>query len=120
MSFSDPAVLTVNAVAKNLVRVNQDGYSSEYRLREATGEYILTIRNTSFKNKDGRNIARHQMKFVHRLNPVAPATTPTLRTAFVTFEADELDTLVDPVYIAKALVGFSSDANLNKLMNSES
>lgn len=49
--FADPQTLTVNAVAKALVRINQDQYSSEYLLRSSTDEFRLKIRNSSYLDK---------------------------------------------------------------------
>jgi hypothetical protein len=49
--FADPSVVTINAVAKNLVRINQDKYSSEYLLRSSTEEFRLNIRNSSYADK---------------------------------------------------------------------
>jgi len=122
--FADPAVLTVNAVAKNLVRINQDAYSSEYRLRSSTDEFRLNVRNTSYTDKKrGSRVDRHNIEFVQEVFPVAPATTSFIRKAYLVFENDVGDTLTDPVYVASALCAFltaSTNANLTKMTNSES
>ena len=47
--FSDPLALTINAVAKNLPKINQDGYGSEYLFREALQQTRLRIRHTKDK-----------------------------------------------------------------------
>lgn len=39
MAFGATITITVNGVAKALNRINQDGYTSEYYLREATMEW---------------------------------------------------------------------------------
>ena len=44
--FTDTLTVTINAVAKVMVRVNQDGYSSEYRLKETDGEFRLRDRKS--------------------------------------------------------------------------
>lgn len=122
--FADPSVLTVNSVAKNLVRVNQDAYSSEYRLRSATDEFRLNIRNSSYVDKKrGGRVDRHNIEFIQEVFPVAPATKSTIRKTYFVLENDVGDTLVDPVYIASALATFltaSTNANLTKLTNFES
>lgn len=121
MSFSDPTVITINAVAKNLVRINQDKYSSEYRLRTATDDYSLNIRNSSyFDKKRGVTVDRHNVELVHTVFPVAPATLSTVRKAYFVFENQVGDTLTDPAYTAAALGAFITFANAQKMMNSES
>lgn len=118
--FADTLTLTVNSVAKNLIRINQDGYSSEYRLKEATGEYSLNIRNTGYTDKKRGEVSRHNVEFVQTVYPVAPATTPTVRKAYLVFEDSKGDTIIDPVKVTAALVAFLTEANLTKLVNWES
>lgn len=122
--FADPAVVTINAVAKNLVRINQDKYSSEYLLRSATEEYRLFIRNSSRNDsRTGKVIDRHNAELIHTVFPVAPATMATVRKAYVVIENEQGDTLADPTYVAAGLLAFltaSSNANITKMLNSES
>jgi hypothetical protein len=124
MSFADPAVITVNGVAKSLVRIRQDGYSSEYLLRTATDEYRLNVRNTSYVDKKrGVSIDRHNAELLHTVFPVAPATLSTVRKAYVVIENQKGDTLTDPTNDAVGLLSFltaSSAANVTKMMNLES
>lgn len=124
MSFADPAVITINGVGKNLVRINQDGYSSEYLLREALGEYRLKIRNTSrFDKKLGATIDRHNVEMTHTIFPVAPATLATTRKVYAVVENQVGDTLADPVLEAIGTLTYltaSSGANITKMLNSES
>jgi len=122
--FSDPQTLTVNAVAKNLVRINQDEYSSEYLLRSTTNEFRLKIRNTSYRDK-ARSVMidRHNVEFTETVFPVAPATLSTVRKTYVVIENQQGDTLADPTYDAAALLVWltaSTNANITKLMNFES
>jgi len=122
--FADPQTLTVNAVAKNLVRINQDTYSSEYLLRSTTNEFRLKIRNSSYRDK-ARNVMidRHNVEFTETVFPVAPATLSTVRKTYVVIENQQGDTLADPTYDAAALFVWltaSTNANITKLMNFES
>jgi len=122
--FADPQTLTVNSVAKALVRINQDQYSSEYLLRSSTDEFRLTIRNTSYLDKK-RNVMidRHNVEFVHTVFPVSPATLSTIRKAYTVIENQQGDTLTDPTYVASAMFAWltaSTNANITKLMNFES
>jgi hypothetical protein len=119
--FADPAVVTVNSVAKNLFRINQDKYSSEYMLRSSTDEFRLRIRNTSYTDKKrGVTIDRHNVELTHTLFPVAPSTRSFIRKTYTVIENEQGDTLTDPQYVASALFAYLSAANITKLMNFES
>nr|UJQ85141.1 MAG: hypothetical protein 2 [Leviviridae sp.] len=122
--FADPQTLTVNAVAKVLLKINQDKYSSEYLLRSATDEFRLHIRNSSYVDKKrGVTIDRHNVEFIHTVFPVAPATLSTVRKVYTVIENQQGDTLADPTYVASALYSWltaTSNANITKLMNLES
>lgn len=122
--FADPQTITVNAVAKALVRINQDAYSSEYLLRSATDEFRLKIRNSTYLDKSRKvSIDRHNVEFTHTVFPVAPATLSTIRKTYVVIENQQGDTLTDPTYAAAGLLAWltaSSNANITKLLNFES
>lgn len=122
--FADPQTVTINAVAKVLQKINQDGYSSEYLLRSATDEYRLFIRNTKRTDKKlGVSFDRHNVELVHTIFPVAPATLSTSRKTYFVVENQVGDTLTDPVLEAAGLMAWataSTNANLTKLMNQES
>jgi len=122
--FADPQTLTVNSVAKNLVRINQDQYSSEYLLRTTTNEFRLKIRNSSYLDKTRKvMIDRHNVEFTETVYPVAPAVLSTVRKTYIVMENQQGDTLADPTYDAAALFAWltaSTNANITKLMNFES
>jgi hypothetical protein len=119
--FADPAVVTINAVAKNLVRINQDKYSSEYMLRTTTDEFRLNLRNTSYLDKKrGVKIDRHNAELIHTVFPVAPATLSTVRKVYAVIENQQGDTLTDPRNVALGLFAYLNSANIDKLMNLES
>lgn len=119
--FSDPATLTVGGVAKNLVRINQDGYSSEYLLRSATEEFRLRLRNSTYRKKNATKLTdRHNVEFIHTVFPVAPATESTVRKTYAVIENEQGDTLTDPTKVAVGLLAFLTEANITKMMNSES
>lgn len=119
--FADPAVITINTVAKNLVKINQDQYSSEYYLRSTTEDYRLNIRNTTyFDKKRGVSIDRHNVELIHTVFPVAPATLSTVRKVYTVIENQVGDTLTDPRNDALGIYAFLTSANIDKLMNRES
>jgi hypothetical protein len=119
--FADPAVVTINAVAKNLVRINQDKYSSEYLLRSATEEHRMNIRNSSYTDKKrGVVIDRHNVELIHTTFPVAPATLSTVRKVYTVIENQRGDTLTDPRNVALGLFAYLTSAKIDQLMNFES
>lgn len=119
--FADPAVVTVNAVAKHLIRINQDRYSSEYRLTTATDEYQMFVRNTNrFDKKRGVKVFRHNVELIQIVYPVAPSTVSIERKTYVVIERQQGDTLTDAQYVASALFAYLSAANITKLFNLES
>lgn len=124
MAFADPAVITIAGNAKNLVRIRQDGYSSEYLLTTSTEEFRFNVRNSSYTDKKrGATILRHNVELLHTIFPVAPATLSTIRKVYVVIENQQGDTLTDPVNDAIGLLSFltaSSGANITKMLNKES
>lgn len=119
--FSDTLTVTINAVAKVLVRINQDRYSSEYFLRETLGEFTLRIRNTTYIDKSRKvSVDRHNIELIQTVYAVAPALVNTQRKAYVVFENDRGDTITDPVKLTAGLLAFNTEANLTKMANRES
>jgi hypothetical protein len=120
--FSDTITITINSIAKALVRINQDGYSSEYLLKETDGEFRLRLRNSSYtdKNRGATKVDRHNVELVHTLYPVAPAVYPTVRKFYSIFENDNGDSTTSNVKFEAGIVAFHSEANLTKLLNWES
>jgi hypothetical protein len=120
--FADPLNITVNAVVKPLIRINQDGYSSEYLLKEADGEFALRIRNSSFldKTRGGKKVDRHNVELIHTLYPVAPAIYPIIRKSYIVFQFDNGDLLATMAKEIAALSAFVTEANATKMLNFES
>lgn len=120
--FADPLAVTINAVAKNLIRINQDGYSSEYLLKEASGEYRLRIRNTSYldKARGNRKVDRHNVELTHTIYPVAPAVFPEIRKVYTVFENDVGGDTVLATKTVAGLSAFLTEANALKMANFES
>jgi hypothetical protein len=77
MSLANPLVITVNSVAKNLNRINQDGYGSEYLLREATQEFRAKVRHSKEGvQADGTQFDRHNVELTQTV--YATDTTPKI------------------------------------------
>lgn len=119
--FSDVLVITIDGVDKSLTRINQDGYSSEYLLREDTGEFSLRIRNTSYIRKDtGIKVDRHNVELVNLVYPASAADPVITRKAYMVFENERGDPLTDVEDFTAGMVAFLSNANILKMLNWES
>lgn len=119
--FADTITITINAVAKVLTRINQDGYGSEYYLKSATDEYRMKLRNSKYTDKKrGTVVHRHNVELVHNVFPIAPATIGTYRKYYCVLENDAVNSVVDDAKFGAGIVGFTTEANFTKLLNWES
>lgn len=119
--FADTITVTINAVAKVLTRINQDGYSSEYFLKGTTDSFRLKLRNSQYTDKSrGVLVDRHNIELVHTTFPVAPATLSTVRKYYSILENDSTDVTADIGKFAAGITGFQTEANFVKLLNWES
>lgn len=120
--FTDTITITINAVAKVLNRVNQDGYGSEYFLRDTAGSFRLKLRNSSYtdKTRGGIKVDRHNIELVETVFAVAPATINTIRKYYSVLENDQVDSVVSSAKFAAGVTGFQTEANFTKLLNWES
>lgn len=116
--FADTLTITVNTVAKVLVKINQDAYASEYMLREATQQFVLRIRHTEV-NRNGASVDRHNVEITQTIFATESAAE-IVRKVYVVIEVakSDLDT-----YLSTAMADFlklSSPAVLTKLIGWES
>jgi hypothetical protein len=74
--LGDTLTITVNAVAKAMKKINQDSFSAEYLLREATQEFRTKVRHSKEKNLvSGQSMDRHNVEFTQTIYP--SVTYPT-------------------------------------------
>lgn len=123
MAFADPAVVTIDSVANNLVRINQDNNGANYRLLTADSDLVMLSRNSSrVDKKTGQTIERHSVDL--NLTIFATADAPAIRRhAYVVVENQLGDSPADVVKFAIGLLAYlsaSSGANITKMLNSES
>lgn len=120
--FTDTLTITINAVAKVVNRINQDKYSSEYYLRETTGEYRLRIRNTSYtdKTRGGQVVDRHNFELIHTLYPVSPAEKSSILKFYSVFEIDQGAVIADATNFVVGGAAFLTSGNVTKMANWES
>jgi hypothetical protein len=116
--FSNTIVLTVNSVAKTLVKINQDSYASEYLLRDTLDSYRLKIRHTVSK-RGSVSVDRHNVELVH----IVYATTTAAeinRKVYLVFEQDTADVMVNEIAALAVWLQASTNAALISLANWES
>lgn len=120
--FSDTITISINAVNKVLTRINQDNYSSEYYLRETTGEFRLRLRNSSYSDKarGGRTVYRHNAELVQTVFPAVAGDFPVINKMYGVFENENAVTTADAAKFSAGGFAFFSEANITKLLNFES
>lgn len=65
--LSSPITVTINAVDRVLPRINNDNYSSVYRLKWTDNELTVTVRH-SYEGKEGAaQMERHNVDMVHKI-----------------------------------------------------
>lgn len=119
--FTDTITITINAVAKVLNRINQDGYSSEYYLKGTLDEYRLKLRNTKYTDKArGQVVDRHNVELVHVVYPTTLLPLGIQRKFYSVQENDNTDIIVDNAKFGAGSAAFLTEANITKLLNWES
>lgn len=119
--FDSTITVTINSVAKVLNRISSDGYTSEYLLREATGDFRLKIRHTSYKRKqNGVQVDRHSVELVETVYPVTLGEPSRTRKAYAVIEVDQGDTTTAAEKFSSGFMAFHNSGNLTKLINWES
>lgn len=121
MAFGDTITITINSVAKVLNKINQDGFSSEYLLRETTGEFSMNIRHSRDKAiVNGFPLERHNVVLKQTIYPVAPSTPGMVRQISTTLVADRTDVAATLLLFDVGFVGFLTSGNMGKVLNWES
>lgn len=121
--FADTLTITINAVAKVLNRIADDGYTSEYLLRGTLDEFRLKIRHSSYQapsSRGSRQVDRHNVELTQIVYPVSPAVISTVRKAYVILENDNVDGVTDPLNFNLGFAAFLNSTNTTKLINWES
>lgn len=116
MTIANPLVITYNAVAKNLPRINQDNYGSEYFLNDGTLTFRVKIRHTlETKDKAGFTHDRHNVEMT--VTKLATSTVPESFVQYYTVVRDNpsQSALVDYGYAASAFLGLTTTGMFNDL-----
>lgn len=117
--LADPQTVTVNAVAKNMPRINQDNNTSVYRLRSTTDEYVLTIKHNDGKISGGVLGEGHVVKIQYTV--FATATVPeTVLYTWVTIQNGDGMDLTQVKNVVLGLCAYLTGTVIDKLLNGES
>lgn len=119
MAYADPLVVTINAVAKSLPRVEFDKRTSTYFLRESSQEFLMKIRNTSYTSPSGVLVDRHNLEFTQTIYATLTAAA-VIRKVYITFDNNRSDTDAGLLQTLVGFVGFITPANLQRSLNGES
>lgn len=112
MAFGATYTLTVNAVAKVLIRVLEGNYSSEYRLLETTGMWKLFVRHSErIDPVTKETYYRHNVEVQHVVYAVGTTPTRTRKYYFV-YDVPAADLLADLGYEAAAFGTVASSSVL--------
>ncbi|DAD52656.1 TPA_asm: coat protein [ssRNA phage SRR7976299_19] len=124
--FADPQTITLDGAggtAKNLVKINQDNYGSEYYLADADGlsEYRLKIRHSKETVKAGANpVDRHNVELTQYVYPTTAVPNGRTRQIYVVLRMEPGDSLTAAEDLFEALPHWLTDANSIKLLGWES
>jgi hypothetical protein len=107
MAFGSTLTLTVNAVAKVLNKVKEQDYGSEYKLIEATGEFLVTIKHSEETPKSATALRydRHYVDFKQTVYGIG-GLPDTVREMYCVIRNAKGDGLVLPNYLSAAAVDF--------------
>ncbi|UJQ85414.1 MAG: putative coat protein [Gulmivirus nemorisadaptatum] len=114
MTIPNPLVITVNAVAKNLPRINNDNYTSEYLFADTTEEYRVKIRHSKENvQANGVQLDRHNVELTHTIYGTGGDPDTVVQT-YTVIRHGKASTATQMGYIQSALnglltAGFVSD-----------
>lgn len=106
MAFSDPQSITVNAVAKVMPRIVNDGTHSIYQMNDQT--FSLDIRHTSLK-KDKKSRVKSLVTFSQRAIVPDPLTAANdYETVNVSIQVDRPEAGFTSTQIDQMIAGFKT------------
>lgn len=118
--LGDTIGVTYNAVAKTLVKVNQDSYGADYFLDDSASsmKHYLKVRHTiPGKGKFGES---HMMRYDVEFLDVTGAITRTVSSWGVMLTADNTQDLTSSQRVQAALLTAYTAANSTKMLGRES
>lgn len=100
---------------KTLNKINQDGYSAEYLLRETTQEFRAKVSHSRNGTRD-----RHYVEFKQTVYEVPDTSPEYVRTVSMVILAGPSDANADVTDLAEALAYYANGTNIPKIINWES
>lgn len=120
MAFTDPIALTYNGAQVSLPLVERDGTSSTYKSND--GGMVMTISHRATKGGAVQRLVKLDKK-VTAPDPFRPQENRSVVYSVhtvITEPADDSVSNADLLLLEKALQGFLTDANVNKVTGGES
>lgn len=117
--YADPQSVTVNAVAVSLPRTGSSLSEGTFKSADSTVNMVITHRSTSKGRLQHRVQLRKDVVVPSIYNP-AQSAPQSYSVAIVIDNPSVGVATIDIAYIARALVAWASNANLDKLLSSES
>lgn len=106
MAFANPLVVTLSGsggTAKNLVKINQDNFGSEYYLRESTMDFRVKIRHSTETPKTGEyQLERHNVELTQTVFGTS-GDPDTVRQVYIVLRNRKGDTAADVADLGEAL-----------------
>lgn len=120
MALADPMVVTLQTVAKNLVRRDDGKYYAEYGLTEATQDIVAYVRTVDLKPAaDGTPRLRHTITL--RQTIFAALNTPeVVREASIRMDHRWNDDVTAWDDVVLAVAALATAPNIAKMNNKES
>lgn len=119
MTIANPLVITLGGsggTAKNLTRVTQDNYGSEYLLRESTQEFRVKIRHTKETPRVGQpQLERHNFELTQTIYGTS-GDPDTVRQAYLVLRNSKNDVAGDVSDLGEALSYFLDQAHFLDLI----
>lgn len=112
--------LTGTPEEKILNKVNQDGYSAEYRLKDDDREHVVLIRHTKENAKlKGKGVDRHNMTYTQNIFPTEISPLGETIQAYGVIRVNPERPTDDGVAVTNAVTRFVQ-ANAEAIINWES
>lgn len=112
--FGDTITLNLGTIADPdeiiLKKINQDGYSAEYRLKASDREHVLLIRHSKEKSKlKGKSVDRHNVTYTQNVFPTEISPLGETIQAYAVFRVNPDSADVDLVPVATAVTLFAME-----------
>lgn len=101
--YANTLTLTIDGVAKTLLRRNQDNYGSEYSFKDSVEKIIMKIRHST-ETQGGFSVNRHNV-FVERTVYATPTASESYWSTTVTLRDREGS---DPAELLNTWIGVST------------